>query len=116
MEKVLLIDASCILGKYDNIREASNDTMIEAEDIKNALQNGAKTSSGYFVKIAAARKAKPVVQLKLDGETIVCTYASVYEAKKKTGIMNITNCAKGKAKSAGGYKWQYIDNSIEDGI
>lgn len=49
-----------------------------------------------------------VVQMTRDGEE-VGRYPSVSEASRATGIhgSNIATCARGCAKSAGGYKWKY---------
>lgn len=38
---------------------------------------------------------------------IVAEYGSVAEAIRQTGIANISYCANGKRKTAGGYKWKY---------
>lgn len=109
MKKILLLDASCVIGEYNTIKEAAADTLVDESDIKIALHEGLKTSSGYFMKAFTTHEAKPVIQLALDGITVIEVYGSVYEAKKKTGIMNITNCAKGRAKSAGGFIWQFVN-------
>lgn len=55
---------------------------------------------------AAASKA--VVQLDFDGNCVQ-SFANAHEAERKTGIRNgnIGRCCRGRAKSAGGYKWQY---------
>jgi len=53
-------------------------------------------------------KRKPVIQISNIGECIN-RYESAYEANKQTGInfSSISKCCKGKAKSAGGFKWMY---------
>ena len=40
---------------------------------------------------------------------IICTYPSIAEASRDTGILqtHISRCARGKRPSAGGYKWEY---------
>lgn len=109
MEKIFLINAHHVIGEYNTLREASEDTLIEVSNIELALRDRLKTSAGYFIKTVTVHKAKPVMQISLDSGTIIDVFSSIYEAKKKTGIMNITNCAKGKAKSAGGYYWKFIN-------
>ena len=51
---------------------------------------------------------KKISQYSLTGE-LIATYDSTVEAKNITGIpsSNIVNCANGKLKTAGGYKWVY---------
>ncbi len=39
-------------------------------------------------------------------------YDSIAEAKKQTGIKNISICLIGKRITAGGYKWEYVDQSL----
>lgn len=59
-------------------------------------------------KYAAELHKKPVVQCTTDNE-VVCEFESARDAEIKTGIDNssISKCCKGKAKSAGGYKWYF---------
>lgn len=56
--------------------------------------------------------SRPVEQWSLDGTTLIARYASTMEAERQTGIKhtNISACCKGKAKSAGGYKWRYASD------
>lgn len=46
---------------------------------------------------------------------IVCTYPSIAEASRDTGILqtHISRCARGKRPSAGGYKWKYKNEVIK---
>ena len=63
-------------------------------------------------KANGEKAAKPVVQLTLSGE-IVAKFCNAHEAERETGIRNgnIGSCCRGKARTAGGYKWRY---AIED--
>ena len=52
-------------------------------------------------------------QAKSKSKKVICIetgviYNSLKEAKEQTGINNIYNVCNGKAKTAGGYHWQYI--------
>lgn len=55
---------------------------------------------------------KPVMQFDKNG-AIINTFTSMSEAERKTGIFNssISNCCKGKRKTAGGYIWKYAETS-----
>lgn len=46
---------------------------------------------------------------------IICTYPSIAEASRDTGILqtHISRCARGKRLSAGGYKWKYKNEVIK---
>lgn len=54
-------------------------------------------------------QSKPVLQYTFDGE-FVAEYPSIHEAKRQTGITNISFCCSCKRKSAGGYIWKYKEN------
>ena len=41
-------------------------------------------------------------------------YKNVSTALKETGINNIYWCLKGRAKTAGGYHWEYVEEEIEE--
>lgn len=53
---------------------------------------------------------KPVSQLNVTTNEVINIYRSTREAERQTGIphQNIAECCKGKRKSAGGYKWEYL--------
>lgn len=54
---------------------------------------------------------RSVAQCDLYGN-IIMIYPSVNEAFRQTGIRHISECARGeKRKTAGGYKWKYIEGS-----
>ena len=54
-----------------------------------------------------AHPARKVIQIK--NNTIITIFDSVLEAKNKTFINNISGCCRGTLKTAGGYKWKYIE-------
>lgn len=55
---------------------------------------------------------KPVNQLSLSGEIVNTFYAAI-EAQRRTGVANslIIACCLGKRKTAGGYIWEYAQQS-----
>ena len=59
------------------------------------------------------RNKKIVVQYNLNGN-IIKTYPSVNEAFRQTGIRHISECALEKRKTAGGYKWKYLNERSDD--
>ncbi len=68
-----------------------------------------------WIEKNAASICKPVIQMRLDG-TIIKTFASVKEATVSLGKQPKGGCipaaAKGKAKTAYGYKWAYVPKEI----
>lgn len=56
-------------------------------------------------------EAKPLYQIdKITGE-IIAVFKSVYEAEQVTKIEHISTVCNGKRKTAGGYKWAFIEQS-----
>lgn len=55
---------------------------------------------------------KPVKQLSLDGN-IIKTFSMINEAARETGVNStqISRVCKGKNKTAGGYKWEYMEET-----
>lgn len=53
--------------------------------------------------------AKPIRQLDLEGNIIEeFAYATLASKKLNIDLSSIIKCCKGKHKTAGGYKWEYI--------
>lgn len=98
---------------YKDIQEASDDTLLEIWQIRNAIQQNTTLDGIAFswrtedLRGKHSNKfAKPVLQISKDGE-IVAEYSSAYQANQKTGIGNIYKCLNGYLKSAGGFIWKY---------
>lgn len=109
-EKILLYnikadDVTC----YNSIIEASLDTLLSIEEIRESVFSNKETEIGFFTQYNTRRHSMPVLQIDTHDMSIVSLYSSVYDAKMKTGIVNIADCAKGKAKSAGGYCWKFLN-------
>ena len=60
-------------------------------------------------KLIGERLSKPIAQFTLDGE-LIKTYPSAHEAERQTGIRqcNISECCRGKRKTANGYMWKFV--------
>lgn len=56
-----------------------------------------------------SRNSKKIVQLTLKDE-FVEVFASLNKAQKETGIFNLSKACKGKQKTAGGFKWMYLED------
>lgn len=98
---------------YKNIREASDDTLLEVWRIRKAIEQKTAINGIIFLwKTDDLRGkhpnkfAKPILQISKDGE-IIAEYNSAYQANIETGIGNIYKCLNGHLKSAGGFIWKY---------
>ena len=63
------------------------------------------------------RNSHRVVQMDMEGN-LMCLYFSTRDAERRTGVKNshISEACKGmgRRKSAGGYRWQYMDFYLAD--
>lgn len=99
-------DSHPMYGKH--MKEDSKQRMV-------ATRN--KRKSGMWGKIQSPEsnekrrqsKSKPVIQLTLDGQTIIAKFFGTKEASRVTGVCHsaIVNCCNEKRNSAGWYLWKY---------
>lgn len=114
------------LAMYNSILEASNLTETPYKKILSCITDKRQTRGGDFMwtrqyvnKLPpykhGCRKKTPVIQKTLD-DTVLQIYESLNEAQRATGVKsgNIWRCCHHKAKTAGGYLWEYTLNNKED--
>ena len=104
---------------WDNIGEAT--ASVGGATLTEACKHNGKTAGGFQWRYAkdgeepprkiekAVLKEKPIIQYDTNG-IFISEYASVSEAGNAVGTANfgnITNCCKGKRKTAYGYVWRY---------
>jgi len=104
-------------ANYNNINYASfQDRRISNIDFIKRTANTDYASfqdrrvSNTDYKAIAEKKKKPILQFTKDG-TFVREWLSIKEAGEVLGInsSSITNCAKGRISSTGGFIWKYRD-------
>lgn len=80
---------------------------------ERSKQHRERHSASMKGKFAGAKNpsAKKVVQLTVDGR-YVNTFDTMREARRETGAHSsgIVNCCKGKAFTAGGFRWMYYED------
>ena len=89
--------------KTDN-RLINLEWATDKENLKHALDTGLRTmTKGFDNKLS-----KCVAQYDLDNR-LINFFGSIQEAKRKTGILHISEVCNGYRKTAGGYKWGFYD-------
>lgn len=90
---------------------------LEWCDAKYNNNYGTRNERNSNVQINDKKKSKPVIQLTLNNE-IIGLYFSIKEATRQTGVGSneISKCCHHKShyKSAGGYKWVFLENYLAD--
>lgn len=97
------IDGIKTHNELENLEWATN-----SENQLHAHKTGLKTSSFAGIFGIDHPRSRKIIQLGIDGLEIDTYYSSV-EASQKTGICygSINNCARGVAKTGGGFIWKY---------
>lgn len=99
---------------YESLSEAAHAVNSKHETpISNCLHGRAMTAYGYIWKYEDEGKPKfyDIEKLTMEGEHVE-TYKSIGEVLNAIGsckLSSVSQCVNGKAKSAYGYKWRYIN-------
>lgn len=65
------------------------------------------------VRGAKNPSARAIIQYSLNGEEIeIFPYASLAAQKYNLDLSSIISCCRGKAKSCGGFKWEYVSSDM----
>ena len=127
-----------ILDSFNSIREASMATGVSEKSIQHACGTKYHFSAGKFwyysddisscgANIGQQRRGKnnwkghvtypgkSIYKLSKSGQ-VLAQYASSAEAARLTGISqgDISNCCNGTRKSAGGYRWAFVNDKEVD--
>lgn len=92
-------------GDKDNNHISNLELTTHKENIEKAVEIGLiKTGEDSY-------NSRQVISINVLDESIVSKYGSIRLAEKHTGISsgNISQVCLGKRKTAGGYKWKYIN-------
>jgi len=114
-----------IINKYDSIAIAAKKMNICYQSISKCCRNKCKTAGGFIwtyaneyeeeikyrlKKVNIKSDSKKVAKKDKNTNEIIHVYKSITEANSctKVGISHISECCKGKRKTAGGFIWCYI--------
>ena len=106
-EKVHRLVAMAFIPNPDNKPTVNHLNEIKTDNrVENIEWATMAEQNAYGTRMNKIRKK--ISQYSLE-DKLIATYASTVEASSITGIptSNIINCANGKLKSAGGYRWVY---------
>lgn len=109
--------ASAFIPNPDNLPQVNHK---DENKLNNSVDNLEWCDGAYNMKYGTRqeritksntnnpKKSKPILQFDLEGNLIM-KWESLNEVMRQTGVGagNISNCARGKVKTAGGYVWKY---------
>lgn len=102
-KKVHRLVAEAFIPNPDKLPEVNHK---DEDKSNNSVQNLEWCDRKYNIRYSIARKIEQI-----HGDKSVAKWDSITDAGLKTGINtgDISMCCKGKLKSAGGYRWRYLD-------
>lgn len=117
-----------ILAVFSSTREAERKTGIPQANISHCCCGKINSVNGYWwcyipdyqkyiIKPIGPSDGRPLAVVQLDlSNTYITKFNSLTEAEKATGIphQNISKCCSGKLKTAGGFKWRYINEKRQN--
>lgn len=104
------------IKEFESITIASNETNVEHTLISDCCKGITNRSGNFIFKFEKVEKVEPyvartkqVAQFDLAGN-LIKKYDSITDACRETKITNVAKACKGTSryKTAGGYKWSYI--------
>lgn len=102
--KIKAFGAVHTLGEWEKITGIKSKTIWARLYYYNIPIEEALTSK----ELRGVKNSKAVIQYDKN-HTMLNTFDSATDAERKTGIYHVTECCKGKRKTAGGYIWEYQD-------
>ena len=91
--------------QVNHINEKRDDNRLQNLEWCTCRYNN--TYNGKHKRVAE-KKSIPVLQLSLDGKFVKAWKSAVYAERNGFNQSNIIKCCKGRLKTHGGYKWQYL--------
>ena len=94
----------------DEVKTNNTVTNLEWMSIKDNNNYGNRNKRSSEARLNHPAFSKKVQMFDKSTGELLATFPSIHEAERVTGIAqsHISSCCLGKLKSAGGYKWRYI--------
>ena len=108
---------SNLISIYPSIIVAAECTGANRSYISQCCKGKRKSAGGFLwsyennpIPVFNKKYYRSVLQLSKDG-SLIATYRSLTEAQNQTHVElhNISECCRGKSKTAGGFVWKYVD-------
>lgn len=99
---------------FNNPEDTAEWLKVTVNSVKNCCQHRTRQCKNFILcwedEEPVSTNSKPILQLTLEGD-IIAKYPNGSLATKETKINqgSIFNCCNGRTKTAGGFKWKYID-------
>lgn len=106
-------DGKCEVNHIDSCRSNNNVENLEwvthSENMVHAHKAGRASCEAAW-KASVEKSRLPVAKMDLF-ENVICIYSSLSSAAEDNSIQreNITSAARGKRKTAGGFKWKFVE-------
>lgn len=109
---VLLSDKCEILGVYNTLKEAADDTCIDVDNVTDSIRALNKTQVGYFIRLND--KQSEIIELHKNG-SINKIYKKLCHVRLKTGLTNSQICNSYTRNSyIGDVKYIRLESLIEN--
>ena len=111
-------DGTQLLRTFESVEEAARESGACSEHIGKVCKGARKTAGGFQWKFVnrddvqtnTPLKFTKIQQWSFDGKTLMEEFGTIRAASVKVGAHAslVSKCCKGKARSAGGFKWKAV--------
>lgn len=110
--KIILLSNNCeIIGQYNNIEDATNDTCVSEQDIENSMLHYTRTDAGFFIALNGINKE--IIELDKNG-FINSIYKKLNDACTNTGLSKNKICnSYSRGSYVGNTKYIRLETLLE---
>ena len=99
------VETKNILSQKNKGRKLSMETRLKMSQ----SHKGQRLPKEVIDKMVKHRHKKAVKQIDINTNETIKIFDYIADAERQTGITHIRDCCKGRHKTAGGYKWEYVN-------